>query len=88
MKERRIVAVEQVPMDKRKFVESCFYCCPKHHPTPVKAVAAVEVMELWGIGPLFFGICGNHAEVYPFTEEEVKKRPMVCPHCFPRHKSS
>lgn len=83
MNKRRIVLLEQVPPSQRESVSTCFYCyCPKH-PKNVKAVAAVEVEPPSG-QKLFFGICGNHAEMYPRSEEEAKMPTMVCPQCFPR----
>lgn len=85
MNERRIIPLAQVPESAQHFVQTCFYhTCPKHH-REVKAVAAVKVEGLMeGCPALYFGICGNHAEVYPFTDEEARKHPMRCPHCFPR----
>src|SRR5579859_8189213 len=75
-RQRSIVALEQVPLDQRDLVKNCFFCyCPKH-PTKRQAVAAVTDEGL----NHFYGICGFHAEVYPFTEEEEQKRPMVCPY--------
>jgi len=83
MKRRQIVPLEQVSPDQQNLVTNCLYCsCPKH-PKSVKAVAAVEV-EMAYSHNLYFGICGNHAEVYPLTEEEKKHKPMVCIQCFPR----
>ena len=82
MKGRRIVALEQVPEDQRQLTQRCLYCCHRHGREPRKAVAAVEVTEAWMLKG-FYGICGYHAEVYPFTEEDAKKRPMICPYCFP-----
>lgn len=81
-RQRSIVPLEQIPSDQQDSVKNCFYCyCPKHpkKPRPV-AVAAVKVEGL----SLYSGICSNHAEVYPFTEEERQKQPMRCPYCFPR----
>ena len=83
MKKRRIVPLEQVSRDQRDVVTNCFYCsCPKH-PKQVKAVAAVEA-GMADSHNLYFGVCGHHAEVYPLTEEEEKRKPMVCFQCFPR----
>lgn len=83
-KQRRIVLLEEVSPDQRDFtsVQNCFYCyCPKHT-RKVKAVAAVEV-DIAG-EKMFFGICGNHAEVYELTEEQERVSPMLCPYCYPR----
>ena len=88
MSERRILAREQVPSDQQETILHCFYCyCPKH-PRERKAVAAIEAkMVLCGQTVRhYYGICGYHAEVYPFTEEERQQRPMYCSSCFPRER--
>jgi hypothetical protein len=85
LKNHRIVLLEQVPPDERETLLYCFYCrsCP-YHGKKVKAVAAVEI--LYPSNRIFYsGICGNHAEAYPRTEEDdVERKPLLCPHCFNR----
>lgn len=84
MNTRRIIPLSQVNPERRDEITTCFYCyCPKHAKKS-KAVAAVETTTPSG-QVLYYGICGNHAEVYPFTEEEKKQKPMVCVYCFPKH---
>ena len=91
IKNHRMVLLEQVPPDERQAIMYCFYCrsCP-YHGKKVKAVAAVEIttpaIEAFapGKGISFTGICSNHAEAYPRTEEEAERKPLLCPHCFNR----
>jgi hypothetical protein len=70
-KKRRIIHLHKVPQDAQHLVKNCFYCySPRAGGRQVKAVVAVEV----AVGnpshsSLFFGICGNHAEVSPLSEE-------------------
>lgn len=82
---RRIIRLDEVPEEERR--DTCFYCyCPKHrkHKSDLsRAVAAVEVTAPTG-RLFYYGICGNHAEVYPRTEEEEARKPMLCPLCYPR----
>lgn len=67
MKNRRIVALEQVPEDQQ--AESCFYCYSPRTDRTGRAIAAIEVeVEPPGENQ-FFGICGNHLEVSPLTAE-------------------
>jgi hypothetical protein len=88
MSTRRIIPLDQVEPDQQHLTQNCSFCyCPKQPKKPkTKAVMAVEVE----VGTpchsrLYIGICGNHAEVYPLTEEEEEKHPMWCPDCFPRN---
>jgi hypothetical protein len=77
MKNRRIVALEQVPEDQRtQSWPSCFYCYSPRHNRTGKAVAAIEVeVEPPGENQ-FFGICGNHLEVSPLTGEWQMRKTL------------
>lgn len=91
IKNHRIVLLEQVPPEEQETILYCFYCrsCP-YHGKKVKAVAAIEItspeIEAFapGEGIFYSGICCTHAEVYPRTEEDVERKPLLCPHCFNR----
>lgn len=81
--ERRILELEEVPLDQRDLTGKCFYCagCPKHAKN-VRAVAALEVKL--PLSTQYYGICAHHAETYPWTEEERACHPFLCPQCYPR----
>jgi len=70
MRRHRIVTLEQVIPEQQHLCKNCFYCySPKEPDRKVsKAVAAVEV-EIPFNKHLFFGICGNHAEIRNLSEE-------------------
>jgi hypothetical protein len=70
VKRRRIISLEQVIPEQQHLTRNCFYCYePKQPEKKVKAVVAVEVEVPQTKSSLYFGICGNHAEVSNLSRE-------------------
>jgi hypothetical protein len=73
MNMKRMITLDQVPPDAKHLTKSCFYCySPKQDHIRVRAVMAIETMIMHGWGEnssLYFGMCGNHAEVSHWTKD-------------------
>lgn len=78
VKRRRIISLDQVVPEAKHLTIHCFYCYePKRPQKKVKAVVVVEVEVPQTGTSLYFGICGNHAEVSNLVLNEWRTCPTL-----------